>query len=109
MKIIRYLDQAGESHHGVQHDDGSATRIEGCIFSDHRDSGEPADVAKLLLDVGRICGVMCADSVPVGDTPRVMGTRLPRTKLTPSDGGVRTGISVGACNTRRPADVRGIC
>ena len=48
MKIIRYLDPAGETHFGRQHDDGSITRLEGCIYSSQQDTGEAADVAKRL-------------------------------------------------------------
>jgi 2-keto-4-pentenoate hydratase/2-oxohepta-3-ene-1,7-dioic acid hydratase in catechol pathway len=50
MKIIRYQDSAGQTHHGVQHDTG-ATRLEGCPLGDHQDSGEAADLHKLLAPV----------------------------------------------------------
>ena len=50
MKIIRYLDSDGTSHHGIQHDTG-ATRLDGCPMGDHQDSGEPADLHKLLAPV----------------------------------------------------------
>ena len=48
MKIIRFQDGSGKVHQGVQHADGSVTRIEGCIFGEFQDSGEKATVAKLL-------------------------------------------------------------
>ena len=48
MKIIRFLDEQGASQYGAQHDDGSVTRIEGCIFGEHSDTGESATVTKLL-------------------------------------------------------------
>jgi 2-keto-4-pentenoate hydratase/2-oxohepta-3-ene-1,7-dioic acid hydratase in catechol pathway len=48
MKIIRYADSTGKIHHGTQHADGSATRLEGDLFGTLRDTGEKAAVAKLL-------------------------------------------------------------
>jgi len=48
MKIIRCEDHQGEVRYGKQHPDGTATRIEGCIFGDYTDTGEPLKVAKLL-------------------------------------------------------------
>ncbi len=48
MKIIRFLDEQGESRHGAQHDDGSVTRIDGCIFGEYNDTGEATPVTKLL-------------------------------------------------------------
>ncbi len=48
MKIIRYRDASGNIHHGCQHDNGSATRIDGDIFGQPTDTGETADVDKLL-------------------------------------------------------------
>lgn len=51
MKIVRFEDGSGKVHQGVQHGDGSVTRIEGCIFGDHKDTGEKATVAKLLAPI----------------------------------------------------------
>ncbi|MFZ5875170.1 MAG: Rv2993c-like domain-containing protein, partial [Nitrospirota bacterium] len=51
MKIIRYRDSAGNTHYGHQNADGSATRIDGDIFAQHRDTGEKANVAKLLAPI----------------------------------------------------------
>ena len=51
MRIIRYIDTAGETQFGAQHQDGSATRLEGDIFGDYRDTGEAASVKKLLAPV----------------------------------------------------------
>ncbi|RPI78705.1 MAG: DUF2437 domain-containing protein, partial [Planctomycetaceae bacterium] len=48
MKIIRYRDDKGTIHHGCQHSDGSATRLEGDLFGTLRDTGEKSRVAKLL-------------------------------------------------------------
>lgn len=50
MKIIRYQDAGGSTHYGVQHE-GQATRIDGDIFGNYTDSGETADVEKLLAPV----------------------------------------------------------
>ena len=51
MKIIRYQDSSNQIHHGLQHADGSQTRIDGELLGDHSDSGEAADVAKLLAPI----------------------------------------------------------
>ena len=48
MKIIRYRDSHGDVHHGQHHDDGRVTRVQGDLFSLLVDTGEPAEVAKLL-------------------------------------------------------------
>ena len=48
MKIVRYQDSSGAIHHGCQHNDGRTTELSGDIFGDYRDSGEPAEIAKLL-------------------------------------------------------------
>jgi len=48
MKIIRFLDSNQSVQLGVQHEDGSATLLEGELFGEHRDTGTKADVAKLL-------------------------------------------------------------
>ncbi len=58
MKIIRYRDSAGNTHYGRQAADGSATRIDGDIFAQHRDTGEKADVAKLLTPIAPV-DVLC--------------------------------------------------
>lgn len=58
MKIIRYQDAAGAVHHGRSHADGRVTRLEGGLFDNPRDTGEKADVAKLLaplLPVDLLC------------------------------------------------------
>lgn len=47
MKIVRYLDAGGDTRFGCQHDD-SVTRAEGGLFSGLQDTGEQADVAKVL-------------------------------------------------------------
>ncbi|MDQ8179390.1 fumarylacetoacetate hydrolase family protein [Pelagicoccus sp. SDUM812005] len=51
MKIIRYLDTAGEARYGAEQSDGSALRIEGDIFGDYDVTTEKADVVKLLAPV----------------------------------------------------------
>ena len=51
MKIVRFLSDKDEPQLGAQHEDGSVTRIEGCIFSEHHDTGDPATVKKLLAPV----------------------------------------------------------
>lgn len=51
MKIIRFLDENENERYGRQHDDGSATLIEGDIYGEYNDSGAPATVSKLLSPV----------------------------------------------------------
>ena len=58
MKIVRYLNDEGKAQFGAQHEDGSVTRIEGCIFSEHHDTGEAANVCKLLAPV-KPAAVLC--------------------------------------------------
>jgi len=56
--MIRYRDSAGNTHYGRQAAEGSATRIDGDIFASHRDTGEKADVAKLLTPIAPV-DVLC--------------------------------------------------
>ncbi len=51
MKIIRYQDASGRIALGCLHPDGSTTRLDGDLLGDFRDTGEPADVAKLLAPI----------------------------------------------------------
>lgn len=51
MKIIRYRDTQGKIHHGAQAPDGTALRIDGDIYGDHRVSPHPANIAQLLAPV----------------------------------------------------------
>ncbi len=51
MRIIRYQGASGEIHHGVQHEDGSATQLSGDIYNEYTDTGSPADVVKLLAPI----------------------------------------------------------
>ncbi len=48
MKIVRCEDSTGEIGYGCRHDDGSLTRIEGCLFGDYRDTGEALTAKKIL-------------------------------------------------------------
>jgi 2-keto-4-pentenoate hydratase/2-oxohepta-3-ene-1,7-dioic acid hydratase in catechol pathway len=54
MRIIRYHDAAGHVHYAAQQPDGSARRIHGDIFGDHRLTDEPADVRKLLAPIAPV-------------------------------------------------------
>jgi 2-keto-4-pentenoate hydratase/2-oxohepta-3-ene-1,7-dioic acid hydratase in catechol pathway len=51
MKIIRFEDSAGRVMLGGQHADGSVTELEGDLFGDLRDTGRPAEPARLLAPV----------------------------------------------------------
>ena len=48
MHIILYQDPHGAVHFGSQKPDGSALRCEGNLYGGLRETGEPAQVAKLL-------------------------------------------------------------
>lgn len=48
MKIIRYQDTSGAIQLGCLHDGGNATRLEGELFGSLRDTGQVAQVSKLL-------------------------------------------------------------
>src|SRR5580700_4679657 len=48
MRLVRYLDSIGQTHHGVQQADGTVTRVEGDIFGTITDSKRKATPAKLL-------------------------------------------------------------
>jgi 2-keto-4-pentenoate hydratase/2-oxohepta-3-ene-1,7-dioic acid hydratase in catechol pathway len=51
MRIIRYENADGAIESGIQHAEGNVTRIEGCIFGEHSDTGETATVRKLLAPI----------------------------------------------------------
>lgn len=50
MKIVRFVDSAGSTGYGVQHETG-VTRIDGCIFGEFTDTGESVEVKKLLAPI----------------------------------------------------------
>ena len=58
MRIVRFQDASGRTHHGVRHPNGSTTRIEGCLFESFRDTGERVEVAKLLAPIAP-AAVLC--------------------------------------------------
>jgi 2-keto-4-pentenoate hydratase/2-oxohepta-3-ene-1,7-dioic acid hydratase in catechol pathway len=51
MRIIRYQDPQGETHHAAETGDGHGFRIDGDIFGDFEVTGESAEVSKLLAPV----------------------------------------------------------
>lgn len=58
MKIIRVLDDHDQIRHARQHDDGRATRLDGELFGELVDTGQPVTIAKLLapfLPVDILC------------------------------------------------------
>ena len=58
MKVIRYVDAAGQRQFGCRHDDGTTTRIEGDLFGQFRDTGEGATPRKLLAPIDPVA-VLC--------------------------------------------------
>lgn len=51
MKIIRYIDPSGQTHHAAEQPDGSVLRLEGDIFGAHRVTADHAAIARLLAPV----------------------------------------------------------
>ena len=51
MKIIRFVDEAGNIQHGNQKPDGSTTILEGDILGEYHDTGIPSAVSKLLAPI----------------------------------------------------------
>jgi 2-keto-4-pentenoate hydratase/2-oxohepta-3-ene-1,7-dioic acid hydratase in catechol pathway len=51
MKIVRYQDASGGIHFGLQHPSGSITRAAGDVFESLTDTGEPAEVDKILTPI----------------------------------------------------------
>jgi 2-keto-4-pentenoate hydratase/2-oxohepta-3-ene-1,7-dioic acid hydratase in catechol pathway len=51
MKIIRYVSEAGAIEFGRRHEDGRFTRITGDLLGEFRDSGQTAQVSKLLAPI----------------------------------------------------------
>ncbi len=51
MKIVRFENESGQIALGAQQPDGRVTRIEGDLFGEFRDSGEPVSVAKILMPI----------------------------------------------------------
>lgn len=48
MRIIRYEDGKGETHYASQSEDGTATRLEGCLYDGLSDTGDAAEVKRVL-------------------------------------------------------------
>ena len=51
MKIVRYREKSGALHFGRQHPSGSITRATGNVFESLTDTGEPAEVDKILTPI----------------------------------------------------------
>lgn len=51
MKLVRFLDESNATQYGIRHGDGSTTRLAGDPFGDYSDSGQPAQIKKLLAPV----------------------------------------------------------
>lgn len=51
MHIIRFLDSAGQTHHGVLQPDGTALRIQGDILANYTVTHQKVGVAKLLAPI----------------------------------------------------------
>jgi 2-keto-4-pentenoate hydratase/2-oxohepta-3-ene-1,7-dioic acid hydratase in catechol pathway len=93
MKIIRFLDDAGQEHLGRLHDDGSATLLEGDLFGELRDTARPAQVAKRLAPLAP-AAILCIGlnyrkhaeegGKPVPEHP-VLFMKLPSTVTHPGD------------------------
>ena len=51
MKIVRYQDSNADIFFGARHGDDSVTRLDGDVYSNPTDTGETADVVKLLAPI----------------------------------------------------------
>jgi len=51
MRIARFIDTQQRTQQGLKHDDGRVTRLAGDLFGELCDTGEPADVTRLLSPV----------------------------------------------------------
>ncbi len=51
MKITRFQDPSGQVQHGCLHEDGSTTLLEGSPLGECHDTGQPAEVHKLLAPI----------------------------------------------------------
>jgi 2-keto-4-pentenoate hydratase/2-oxohepta-3-ene-1,7-dioic acid hydratase in catechol pathway len=58
LKIIRYLDALGVTHHAAEQANGKPLRIQGDIFGDFEITAEIADVQKLLAPI-EPCAILC--------------------------------------------------
>ena len=58
MKIVRFIDAAGTTQFGSQHDDGSVTLLEGDIYGQYSDTGQAAQVDKLLAPIAPV-DILC--------------------------------------------------
>ena len=63
MRIVRFIDPAGNEQYGCEQSDGSVTRLEGSLyseplFSDLRDTGELVEVAERLAPIAP-CDIYC--------------------------------------------------
>ena len=79
MKIIRYLDHSGRSCHAAKQLDGSALRIEGDIYGDHRVTNEPINALRQLspiIPTQILCIGPNYDSMPSRPAPRSRSARF---------------------------------
>lgn len=51
MKLIRYIDSQGAKVYAVAHGDGTHTRLEGCPYGAHKDTGEKVIPGKILAPI----------------------------------------------------------
>ena len=54
MKIVRFLDRQGNTQYGCLHGEQSTTRLEGSIYGDFHDTGQPVTMEKLLAPIAPV-------------------------------------------------------
>ena len=54
MKIVRFLDPQGSVQYGCLHGEQAATRLEGPIYGNFHDTGQPVTVQKLLTPIAPV-------------------------------------------------------
>ena len=51
MKLIRYIDNQGAKVYAVRHENGTHTRLEGCPYGVHKDTGTQVNPGKILSPI----------------------------------------------------------
>ncbi len=58
MRILRFVDPAGNTGYGCEHSEGGVTRLDGELFGPHHDTGEAVEVAQRLAPLAP-CDIYC--------------------------------------------------
>ncbi|GAB4345054.1 MAG: hypothetical protein Kow006_01770 [Gammaproteobacteria bacterium] len=75
MRIVRFLDEQGQEHLGIDQTDGSAELLEGALFDELRPTGQSARIATRLTPLTP-CNIFCIGK-NYGEHAREMGSDAP--------------------------------